>query len=72
MTDKEFLWWIHERLVWVHREQELMDYMHRLRAIIQDLPQQKQTANVARVDTDAYVMRDAFRKSKVNPAPIAK
>lgn len=34
MTDAQFLMWIHERLVHVHGENELVDYPHRLRAII--------------------------------------
>lgn len=34
--DKEFLVWLHERLVHVHGEKPLMDYMHRLRAIIEN------------------------------------
>jgi hypothetical protein len=32
--DSEFLEWIHERLVHVHNEHKLFDYMHRLRAVI--------------------------------------
>jgi hypothetical protein len=34
MKDSEFLQWLHNRLVYVHKEDELFDYMHRLRAII--------------------------------------
>lgn len=34
MDDKQFLMWIHDRLVNVHGENELFDYMHRLRSII--------------------------------------
>lgn len=37
MKDKEFLKWIHERLEYVHKESPLMDYMHKLRAIIRDM-----------------------------------
>lgn len=33
-TDREILIWFHERLEHVHREKNLYDYMHRLRAII--------------------------------------
>jgi hypothetical protein len=32
--DSEFLEWIHGRLVHVHNENELLDYMHKLRAVI--------------------------------------
>lgn len=34
MTNKEFLEWIYERLLHVHKENPLMDYMHKLRAIV--------------------------------------
>ena len=34
MTDHQFLQWIHDRLVNVHNEHEMYDYMHRLRRII--------------------------------------
>lgn len=38
MNDREFLIWIHQRLVKVHGESELVDYMHRLRKIIEATP----------------------------------
>ena len=60
MTDQKFLMWIHERLVQVHGENELMDYMHKLRAIIADMSPTKTTPNVARCDTDAAVLRKAL------------
>jgi hypothetical protein len=47
MTDREFLIWLHERLVKVHRERELVDYMHRLRGIIEGMPPDKETPHVA-------------------------
>lgn len=34
MKDREFLMWIHERLEHVHGESKLVDYMHKLRAVI--------------------------------------
>jgi len=34
MKDKEFLIWLHERLTKVHGEKNMVDYMHRFRAII--------------------------------------
>lgn len=43
LTDKEFLEWIFERLVNVHKENPLYDYMHKLRAIIKDYPEDKVT-----------------------------
>lgn len=36
--DRNFLMWVHERLQLVYGENELLDYMHRLRAIIERTP----------------------------------
>lgn len=46
MTDREFLTWIHERLVHVHNENNCMDYMWKLRAIIQATPEDQVTPNI--------------------------
>lgn len=46
MNDKAFLAWIHERLEHVHGENELFDYMHKLRAIIKATPEDRITPNV--------------------------
>ena len=45
MEDREFLMWIHERLEHVHNEEPLMDYMHKLRAIIANTPKGEVTPN---------------------------
>lgn len=37
-SDRNFLMWIHERLQHVYGESELLDYMHKLRAIIEKTP----------------------------------
>lgn len=37
-TDKQFLQWIHDRLRYEHGENIYMDYMHKLRAIIEATP----------------------------------
>ena len=37
-TDREVLMWLHERFVHVHKESELVDYLHRLRHIIAATP----------------------------------
>jgi len=42
-TDREVLIWIHERLRHVYKESELVDYMHRLRAIIAKTPKQQKS-----------------------------
>ena len=47
MKNREFLMWLHERLVHVHGENEMYDYMHKLRTIIADTPAWKETQNVA-------------------------
>ncbi len=61
MTDQKFLWWLHERLVNVHGERELVDYMHHLRAIIADMSPDRQTPTVARMDTDAQILRERLQ-----------
>jgi hypothetical protein len=43
MKDREFLMWMHERLEKVHGERPLVDYMHKLRAIIKATPADKET-----------------------------
>lgn len=45
MTDKQFLTWIHERLVHEHNENRNMDYMWKLRSIIEALEDDQTTAN---------------------------
>jgi hypothetical protein len=45
MTDREFLIWIHQRLANVHSEDEYVDYMRKLRAIIAKTPANKTTAS---------------------------
>ena len=45
MKDKLFLIWLHERLVKVHGESLYVDYMHKLRAIIQATPEDRETPN---------------------------
>jgi hypothetical protein len=46
MKDQEFLMWIHARLTEVHGESPLVDYMHKLRAIIEATPPDRYTPNV--------------------------
>jgi hypothetical protein len=45
-SDRGFLMWIHERLEHVHDESRLSDYMHKLRAIIADMPADRRTISV--------------------------
>lgn len=46
MKDREFLWWLHERLVSVHGEADNADYMWKLRNIIACYESDKVTANI--------------------------
>jgi hypothetical protein len=46
MSDKKFLQWIHDRLHQVHGENESVDYMHKLRAVIGATDNKKFTPNV--------------------------
>ena len=43
ISDRRLLIFIHERLVKVHKESELTDYMHRLRDIIIETPPDKKS-----------------------------
>lgn len=43
MTDREFLIWLHERLVHVHKEKKFVDYMHFLRDIIYTTPRDRRS-----------------------------
>lgn len=61
MTTQELLWWIHERMVNVHGESEIVDYMHRLRSVIYDTDPKQQVSNIARCCTDASLMRERFK-----------
>ena len=41
MTDREYLIWLHQRLVEVHNERPMVDYMHYLRDIIYETPKDR-------------------------------
>ena len=45
-TDREFLAWIHQRLVCIHGENPNYDYMYKLRAIIMATPSDQETPNM--------------------------
>ena len=46
MKDRDFLMWLHERLEHVHGESPVVDYMYKLRAIIQATDPEKTTPNI--------------------------
>jgi len=48
MNDREFLMWIHQRLSKAHGENELVDYMHKLRCVIAATPADRLTPNDGR------------------------
>lgn len=48
MSDREFLIWLHERIVHVLGESKFHDYMHKLRCIIADTPPDRITPNDGR------------------------
>ncbi len=50
MKDKEFLQWIEARLIQVHGESPNVDYMHKLRAIIDATNPDKVTPNIVSVN----------------------
>jgi len=43
IPDKEFLQWLHDRLLFVYEEPYNADYMHKLRAIIETIPEERDT-----------------------------
>lgn len=45
MRDREFLMWLHARLTEIHGESPLVDYMHKLRAVIRATPADQYTPN---------------------------
>jgi hypothetical protein len=45
MRDKDFLIWLHDRLEFTHHESYNVDFMYKLRAIINSTPEDKITPN---------------------------
>jgi hypothetical protein len=62
MNDRDFLMWIHERLELVHGETPLVDYMHKLRAIISAIPAENLTPNDGRGKNSLEELRKALDK----------
>ena len=58
MKDRDFLKWIHERLEHVHHESPLMDYMHKLRAVITATDPDKETLNTGMSNSLAELDRE--------------
>jgi len=43
MKDRDFLIWVHERLEYVHGDHPLVDFMHKLRAVISSMNPEHET-----------------------------
>jgi len=43
MRDKEFLKWLYKRLLYMYKEDPDSDYMHKLSAIIETIPEEQDT-----------------------------
>lgn len=61
MKDRDFLKWLHERLEHVHYESPLMDYMHKLRAIIAVTDPEQETLNMGMSNS----LKDLDREDKL-------
>ena len=78
MKDRDFLKWIHERLEHVHHESPLMDYMHKLRAIIATTDPEKETLNMgmsnslAELDREEKLNERESWKDSTEPVYIVK
>ena len=64
MKDRDFLIWLHERLEHVHGEIPIIDYMHKLRAIISDYSQNKTTPNDGRGKNSLKDLIDIFTRDE--------
>lgn len=58
MKDRDFLKWIHERLEHVYGESPLLDYMHKLRAIIAVTDPEQETLNMGMSNSLKDLERD--------------
>jgi len=68
-SDRGFLMWIHERLEHVHGENHLMDYMHKLRAIIADLPADRKTVSVGQGKNSLEALQESILENDPVEAP---
>ena len=64
MTDREFLIWIHERLEHVYKERSLVDFMHKLRALIVATPKNRETAKTFSGGNDMSDLQGILVKQK--------
>ncbi len=57
MKDRKFLCWLHERLEHVYGDNRLVDFMHKLRAIIAATPPEQETPNVGSYNSLEELLR---------------
>lgn len=70
LTDRQFLIWIHERLVEQYGESPYMDYMHKLRAIITSIPEEQETPQDGRGGNDIRELHSKLGKLQTKTYPI--
>ena len=70
-TDRGFLMWIHERLEHVHGESRLRDYMHKLRAIIAEMPADKNTVSTGQGKNSLEALREELCQHNAASLPPA-
>ena len=68
-SDRGFLMWIHDRMEHVHGESELVDYMHRFRAIIASMDGEKWTPSAGQGQNG---MKELQTKILRENAPISR
>ena len=66
MKDKDFLIWLHKRLEKVHNENPNVDYMHKLKAIIRNTPEDNEALSSAVSNTPSELVFEEFIRSIAN------
>jgi hypothetical protein len=67
-SDRRFLMWIHDRLEHVHGENRLMDYMHKLRAIIADMPADRKTVSMGQGKNSLETLQQSIVENATSPS----
>jgi len=64
VKDREHLIWIHERLVKWHGEDPLIDFLHKLRAIIKNTPADKESPNIGTSSNIEQLMEEIEKEER--------
>lgn len=64
MNDLKFMIWIHHRLTDVHKENPSVDYMHKLRAVINSIPRNQISKNMGTVTIAELELKNIRAKKK--------